>query len=94
MALKKTITLKNNFGTETTINDAYIRVDGMIIKRKHQTTGERLVEATVSINADEKSQALEVRGHFFSLDLNGANALEQAYAFLKTMPDYAGAKDC
>lgn len=94
MALKKTIALKNNFGTETTIQDAYIRVDGLIVKRKHAVTGERLVEASVSINKDENSDALEKRGHFFALDLSGSNPLDQAYQFLKTMPDYAGAKDC
>lgn len=94
MALKKTIALKNNFGTETTIQDAYIRVDGLIVKRKHALTGERLVEASVSINKDASSSALEKRGHFFALDLSGASPLDQAYQFLKTMPDYAGATDC
>jgi hypothetical protein len=94
MALNKTISLKNNFGTETTIQNAYIRVDGLIIKRKHAITGERLVEIAVSINNDESSPALEKRGHFFALDLSGSNPLDQAYQFLKTMPDYAGATDC
>lgn len=94
MALKKTITLKNNFGTETTIPDAYIRVDALIIKRKHPATGERLVETSVSISKDEKSSPLEQRGHFFALDLSGVNPLEQAYRFLRTMPDYENATDC
>ena len=94
MAIKKTIKLKNNFGTETTIQDAYIRVDSLIFKRKHPITGERLVEIAVSINKDENSTALEKRGHFFAIDLSGGNSLTQAYEFLKTMPDYADATDC
>ena len=94
MALKKTLALKNNFGTETIIQDAYIRVERLIVKRKHALTGERLVEASVSINKDAGSGALEKRGHFFVFDLSGANPLDQAYQFLKTMPDYAGATDC
>jgi len=70
---------------KTNMLDAYIRVE-RVEGTKH------LVHATVSLEdvkaGYESSTFIE-----FSPDMNGANFITQAYAHLKTLPEYKGAVD-
>lgn len=85
MALKKTITLTNNFGLSNTFNDAYIKV-------KSVSGTKEFVTAYVDYKKDEK--VLVQKGFQFAPDMNGANFIKQAYEHLKTLEEFDGAIDC
>lgn len=84
MALKKTVVTPHGFDAV----DAYHRVEGI-----------RLIGKT-TIKFHVRSVKNETSPHFAdaefeaAYDLNGANPLAQAYAHLKTLPEFAGAVDC
>lgn len=88
MALQKTLTLKAK-GQDVTINNAYIRVDKISGSKNH-------IQAEVSIissHAQPEETTVEVRQCLFTPDLNGSNFIAQAYAHLKTLPDFSGSAD-
>ncbi len=85
MALQKTI--QSNFGLE--IQNAYHRVGRIQIVNK--------TEMTFSVSAfidDKANLPVEATSHTCPYDLTGENALSQAYIYLKTLPEFAGATDC
>jgi hypothetical protein len=85
MALKKTI--QSNFGIE--ISNAYHRIGRIQIVNKSEMTF--VVNAFVN---SETTIPVEVNSYSCAYDLAGGNALAQAYAYLKTLPDFAGSTDC
>ena len=85
MALKKTI--QSNFGLE--IPSAYHRVGRIQIVNKLEMT------FVVNVFVDDKiSIPVEAQSHNCAYDLTGDNALAQAYNYLKTLEEFAGAEDC
>ena len=84
MALKKTSA--TFFGTD--VVDAYHRVEGLQVKRKDKI----LFQVRVSVDgvkphfSDEQYQC--------AYNIHGDNPIRQAYAYLKTLPEFAGATDC
>ena len=52
--------------------------------------------ATAILNAYDEKDGSTIDGKIvkFSPDLNGENFIKQAYAHLKTLPEFAGATDC
>lgn len=84
MALKKTVVTPQGFDAV----DAYHRVEGV-----------RLI-GTSAIAFQVRSRKDKNNPHFSDVefesayDLNGENPLAQAYAHLKTLPEFAGAVDC
>lgn len=85
MALKKTIHFAG-----IDIVDAYHRVESV------RTSGKTMCVADVKSYAD-KSSGLSFHSGSFACpyDLNSAdNAFKQAYAHLKTLPQFSGAVDC
>lgn len=87
MALKKTVSLTNNFGTDSLFPDCYIRVERM---------GCTKVNALVHVGfyAVKDGSALIEKTYPCELDLTGPNFITQAYLFLKTLPEFDGAVDC
>ena len=52
-------------------------------------------QALLTIYEDaSKAQILSRQGYEFAYDLNGVNALAQAYNHIKTLPEFTGAIDC
>lgn len=85
MALKKTITLKNNFGLSNIFDDAYIKVNSVSGTKESVT-------AYVDFKKDE--QVLMQKGFQFAPNMEGANFIKQAYEHLKTLDEFDGAIDC
>ncbi len=89
MALKHTITETNNFGIETTLADCYIKV-GRIVGDKTRLHGTALF-----MNAAQDNLYFERSYEFVPSVADGSNNfIAQAYAHLKTLPEFAGAVDC
>jgi len=86
MALKKTMTLVNNFGENTVFPGAYIKVDV-------STAGKTRTSATVHVCEAAGGRVLKRSHYEFDTDLNGPNSIKQAYQYLKTLPEFAGAED-
>jgi galactose mutarotase-like enzyme len=84
MALKKTVTTQHGF----IANDAYHRVEGVQVEKD---------KVTFQVRSYKDNSGLP---HFADVSLgcayslNGNNPIAQAYAHLKTLPEFAGATDC
>lgn len=87
MALQKTLTLTNNFGTKTVLEDVYIKVT-----RIEGNKLELLAEA--SLLPKEGGEPYKVERVAFAPDLDGDNFIKQTYLHLKTLPEFADAIDC
>jgi hypothetical protein len=75
------------------VKGAYMRVERLVIPRK-SADGDRLTEAVLAICESKDVEAIERRGYYFNLDMNGENPIQQAYEYMKTLPQFAGAIDC
>ena len=87
MALQKTISLPNNFGTQTEFVGAYIKVRSVNFSKA-------AAQANVNFSIAKDGQHLATKQYDFLVDLAGNNAIAQAYEHLKTVPEFAGAIDC
>jgi hypothetical protein len=87
MAISKTIKLKDNFGIEVTFENAYIKIvyinGSKDVLHAHVCTYDK--KDGVQLN----SVAVEC-----PLSLEGKNFIAQAYDYVKTQPEFAGAVDC
>ena len=84
MALEKTVTTSHGFKAV----DAYHRVEGVQVNKNTMTFQVR----SYKDNSDFPHFADAVFG--CSYDIDGNNPIKQAYAHLKTLPEFAGATDC
>lgn len=82
MALKKTYQRDG-----VTVTDAYIKV-GNINGTKNRFS------FTVEVKANEEAPAVMEETYSMSPSMDGGNFVKQAYDYLKTLPEYAGAEDC
>lgn len=87
MAIQKTLILKNNFGTDSQFENAYIKVETVKMDKS-------FADAHVSIKDQKDGALLKSENHSFAVDLAGANPITQAYNYLKSLPEYQGAMDC
>jgi hypothetical protein len=85
MALKKTVTTEQGF--EAT--DAYHRVEGVRLNGKASMSFQ-----VRSYKDDSGVQAFADTAYDAAYSINSANPIAQAYAHLKTLPDFANATDC
>ena len=81
MALSKTIEVKG-----LTVQNAYHRVQQVAV------TKDALV-FSVEVSANASSAPISMQAFFCAYDLNGHNAIKQAYEHLKTLPEFADAED-
>lgn len=84
MALKKSLTTVHGIN----LADAYILVEALRLATKSS------LAFNVCIYADPTKPMVDGRPIECAYDLAGANPLEQAYAHLKTLPEFADAVDC
>lgn len=82
MALKKTIEINGVF-----INNAYIRVS------KFSGTKSQ-IHLTVDICANSEAKPICRQEMQTGIKADGENVLTQAYNYIKTLPEFAGAADC
>lgn len=84
MAIKKQITTVHGI----ILNDAYHRVTAL------RMVGKVKIAFSLCVYADPEKVSVEE--HYFECDydINGDNPIAQAYAHLKTLPEYADAVDC
>jgi hypothetical protein len=87
MAIQKTLSLQNNFGTNSIFDNAYIKVESINMDKTIAT-------AQVSIKESANGVFLQQIKYQFPVDLEGKNAISQAYSFIKTLPEFEGATDC
>ena len=89
MALSKTIKyIPQGFTEPAILHDAYIRVESI------NGTKNSLSFSVVAYN--KKDNDMEVAQNMFFVfapEINGTNFIKQAYGYLKTLPEFAGAKD-
>jgi hypothetical protein len=84
MALKKSI--ETNFGL--TVENSYIRVEGMRIFEKNK------LQFQVRYFVDNTHPHFQDVTYSCMYEIDGQNPFKQAYEYLKTMPEFAGAIDC
>jgi len=87
MAIKKNVSLKNNFGTDSEFVDAYIKVRSVNLSKD-------AAQANVDIYKSNGGDRIIIKQYDFIVDLAGKNAIAQAYEHLKTLPEFAGAEEC
>jgi hypothetical protein len=87
MALKKNITLKNNFGDDVTFVDSYIKIEKL-------AGGKEQLGINVSFYKKQNEQIVDSKNYLFTPSLEGKNFISQAYDHLRTLPEFAGATDC
>jgi hypothetical protein len=87
MALKKQISLVDNFDILVDLGVSYIRVEKVDASKSKATV-------SISFNNEDASKNFAVKFYEFSPKLYGPNFIEQAYDHLKTLPEFAGAIDC
>jgi len=83
MALQKTVTTAH--GIE--VNNAYHRVENLSLPEKTRMT------FVVRSKVDPKKPAFSSKEFSFAYDIDGQNPIKQAYEYLKTLPEFAGATD-
>lgn len=84
MALIKTI--NTSFGFE--IQDAHHRVENVSLISKDKMSFH--VRSRVRV----ENSIFDEKLHVCNYDINGSNPIAQAYAYLKTLPEFADAVDC
>ena len=90
MALRKDIQFTpNGFDSAANLNNAYIKVDTV-------SGNKSTLEITVIIYSEKGGEKAPVQTakHTFSPSMEGGNFIAQAYGYLKTLPEFAGATDC
>lgn len=85
MALTKSHKFETEFGP-VTVAECYIKVSMVEVNKKEGM-------ANVSFYDKPNGKLLKAIIYRVPHDLNGENALVQAYNHLKTLPDFAGALD-
>jgi hypothetical protein len=86
MALTKTHTV-NFHGKQVAFENSYIKIASV-------NANKNAISATVEIKDGQDGQTIQSQMHIFEHNLNGANAIKQAYEQLKKLPEFADSKDC
>lgn len=86
MALQVTVTEKDNFGIEVTLNNTYCKVSSVIADKETAT-------AIVSFLSGQNGSTYKKKEYNFTPDLDGSNFIKQAYNHLKTLPEFSDATD-
>jgi hypothetical protein len=87
MALTKKIELKNNFSEVSVFPNCYIKVATV-------SGNKDSISCCVNFQKNEGGQFLDSQSFTFAPSMTNGNFIAQAYAHLKTLPEFAGATDC
>lgn len=71
-----------------------VQIDNAYLKVNRVTCDKATALAEISIAADSSNASIFQKVYGFSVDLDGPNAIKQAYLYLKTLPEFADAVDC
>ena len=82
MELQKTINFKG-----ITVGDAYLKIQAF-------SGSKELLKFELSTHSQAGEQALTVSNFEMPYSIEGANPIKQAYDYLKSLPEFAGAVDC
>jgi hypothetical protein len=82
MALQKTINFKG-----ITVGDAYLKIQSF-------NGSKELLKFDLATHSKAGEQALAVTSFEMPYSIDGASPIKQAYGYLKTLPEFAGAIDC
>lgn len=85
MALQKTVTTLHGFVSQ----DAYHKVDNIKIFNKSSMTFDVKI-----LKSKNETIAFNTLSFQCAYDLEGVNPLKQAYEYLMTLPEFAGATSC
>jgi hypothetical protein len=85
MALKLNVVLANGLQAP----DSYVRVQAVQVINKTEACADVVYQS-----AKENLISYQTRIVRFTYALDGKNVLAQAYEYLKTLPEFAGAFDC
>jgi hypothetical protein len=92
MAFKQTFELVDNFGIEVKIPDVYCRVSNFIYDNLLNEKKEK--QALFVLDLIHSGNTVKKFSYSFVPNIDGGNFIAQAYAHLKTLPEFAGAADC
>jgi hypothetical protein len=87
MALTQQLDVATGIGTTSTFPNAYIKV-GRILGDKS------LIDIRIDSYSEVNGWLVLERVYQFQPSLNDKNFIEQAYLYLKTLPEFADATDC
>ncbi|WP_186111269.1 hypothetical protein [Burkholderia gladioli] len=93
MALTKTMTMQA-FGQDVPVPNAYIKVAAVTVTNMTTTT-KTTANAFVIVFASDRTTVISQSQYMFIPNLadGSPNVITQAYSYLKTLPDFAGAAD-
>ena len=84
MAIEQTVKL--NSGIE--IKQCYVRVENVTVSEKEN------LSIVVNFYFNKDKTPVKQESYSAKYDLLGDNPIKQSYLHLKTLPEFAGAKDC
>jgi hypothetical protein len=89
MALQKTVSLKNNLGEQTIVENAYIKVD-QVIFNKNKSFG------IIQFKKSKDGNVMTINNFEFEsfVGQNAKDAIAQGYDHIKSLPEFADAVDC
>lgn len=87
MALKKTISLQDNFGDDKQFANAYIKVDSLDGNKNE-------MRAAVGVYREKEGKKISNQQVSFVPNLDGVNFIAQAYETMKQDARFSGAVDC
>jgi hypothetical protein len=99
MAIKKNLVIKGNgyiafenlyFKT----GESSVTTPPLYIKVESVSGSKKMMQAFVSFSDDDKKQKLFEKQFAFTPSMDAGNFIAQAYTYLKTLPEFAGAVDC
>jgi hypothetical protein len=82
MALQKTVIFKG-----ITVGDAYLKIQSF-------SGSKELLKFDLATHSKSGEQSLAVTSFEIPYSIDGSNPIKQAYGYLKTLPEFAGALDC
>jgi hypothetical protein len=88
MALKQDFTFQDNFKRNVHFNDCYAKISGI------EGTKENITFTLEIKQNAEDNFVLKSKHYVFTPNLDGKNFIAQAYDYLKTLEEFANAKDC
>jgi hydroxymethylpyrimidine/phosphomethylpyrimidine kinase len=99
MAIKKALVIKG-MGYVAFENkyfemgESSVTTTPLYIKVESVTGSKNKAQAFTSFTDELKNQQMFEKSFVFTPNMDGANFIAQAYEYLKTLPEFAGAEDC
>ena len=86
MAIQKSCEFETEFGVPVTVSDCYIKVATIDLNKENAMSN-------VVIFDKKDGKILSSKIYPTAYNIDGSNPIEQAYTYLKTLDEFAGATD-